>query len=352
VPTVAVAALLVVLKVRRVELALTYILLSAAVVTIWFIDIASPIDSLIRHFISWPTLFFAGFMLTEPLGLPSTKRLQYAFAALVAVLSSIPFSVGFIHGTPELALLLGNVFTLIADRPERYSLAFMRRVAVGAGAYEYWFRAERPVHFVRGQYLEWTIPHAQPDTRGIRRYFTISSRPHDAHVAFAVRHVDRQSSFKNALESLEPGGIVYAAQKAGDFTPKPGESMVWIAGGIGITPFISMIRDAEHKRERLSVVLFNCNKTIDDRMFGEELRAAENVGVRVIDVLAEHATVSENIEVGFITPAIIERRVPEWCERRYFISGPPGLVNAYSRMLAEMGVSQRRIVTDYFPGLA
>jgi glycine betaine catabolism B len=351
-PVVLIAAVLVVLKVRRFELFLVYVLSSAVFVTVWFIDSAAPLDTLMRHFLSWPTIFFAGIMLTEPLGLPSTRRLQYVYALLVALLSSIPFHVGSLYGTPELALIVGNLFTFIADRPERFVLTFQQRTQIGNEAYEYHFTAPHPSTHVPGQYLEWTLPHERPDLRGIRRYFTIVSRPGDETVSFAVRHVQNQSTFKQKLETLTSGDRIYATQRAGDFTLHQNARPVWIAGGIGITPFISMIRAARAKGANVDATLFNCNKTENDALFNDEIADAINHGLNAIDILGETPIRSQQYELGFITEAIIQKHVPEWRTRTYYISGPPTLVSAYEALLRGMGIPRRRIVTDYFPGLA
>lgn len=351
-PVVCIAALLVVAKIRRWEIFLTYICASTAITVIASFGSEMPLAVLTHHFLSWPTVFFAGIMLTEPLGLPSTRRLQYAFACIVAALSSIPWHIGSVYATPELALILGNLFTFVVDRPERFMLTFRERIAVGAGAFEYRFAAPHTSLHMAGQYLEWTLPHTTPDTRGIRRYFTIVSAPGTPELAFAVRHIDKQSSFKQALAALVPGAVMYATQRAGDFTVRKGTPHhVWIAGGIGITPFMSMMRDAAARSEHIPATLFNCNKTEGDILFRDELARAGDVGVTVVNVLVEKPTFAD-YELGFLTVDIIKKHVPDWAAATYYISGPPPMVNAYTKLLKDMKIPRARIITDYFPGLA
>ena len=352
-PFVLIASLLVVLKVRRWELFLLYVTVSSSIVVVNAFGTSLPLDVVTRHFLSWPTVFFAAIMLTEPLGLPATRRLQQVFVVIVAILSSLSFNLGPIYATPELALLAGNLFTFIVNRPERRVLSFHSRTQVGADAYEYHFVSERPVPHEPGQYLEWTLPHEKPDARGIRRYFTIASHPGSDKVSFAVRHVENQSSFKRSHEEITEGTPLFVTHPAGDFTLRSDTSRhVWIAGGIGITPFISMMRHAKAEKKSLSAVLFNCNKTEKDRLFVEELEHAEELGVTVVDVLLEAPASNMDYEVGFLTPEILKRRVADWNTATYYISGSSGLVDAYSEMLRGMGVVRGRIVVDYFPGLA
>jgi len=347
-PMVAIAGLLVILKTRRAALVLTYIVVSATVVTLYFLPDAPISESILRHFLSWPTIFFAAFMLTEPLGLPSSRTLQYWYAGIAAVLSSIPYSIGPLYGTPELALVVANIFTLIVDRPLRAVMTLVERVPVGKDTFEYRFAPNHALPHTAGQYLEWTLPH-QADNRGIRRYFTIASAPGDAHISFAVRHLKNQSTWKRALEILPTGGKLYATQRAGDFKLRPNAAHhVFIAGGIGITPFVSMVRDAAAHNTEFDATLFYCNKTEDDIAFKELMES----GVTTVHVLETKAISGLAHETGFITESLIKERVPTWQDATYYVSGPPGLVAAYETLLKKLGIPRSRIIVDYFPGLA
>lgn len=346
-PVVLIAGLAVVIKTRRTFLVTLYILISTATVAIAFLDTTPMLETVVRHFISWPTVFFATFMLTEPLGLPSTRKLQAIYAGIVGALSAIPFSFGSLHGTPELALLAGNLFTFVIDHPARLRLTLVHKRIVGRNTTEYVFSPSSPVQHIPGQYLEWTLPHKKPDTRGIRRYFTISSAPDSLEVSFAVRHLEKQSTWKTALATLQPSSVLYATQHAGDFTLDPhAPYYVWIAGGIGVTPFISMIRDAVERGAKIPATLFYCSKSADDIAFRTEIEGSDLHGVRIVHVL------ETGIEKGIITEALLTSKVPEWVDATYYVSGPPGLVDAYKKLLGSMGIPGRRIVTDYFPGLA
>lgn len=344
-PIVAVAGLLVILKTRRVPLVLTYIGLSTLISTLYFLPSTPAIETILRHFLSWPTIFFAAFMLTEPLSLPSTRKLQYIYAAIAALLSSVPYALGPIYGTPELALVIANIFTLIVDRPMRSVMTFVGRHQVGKDTYEYRFHPDHPLVFHAGQYLEWTLPH-EADSRGIRRYFTIAGAPGDTEISFAVRHLAKQSSWKQMLAEIKEGATLFATQRAGDFTLRSRASYhVFIAGGIGITPFVSMMRNA--KDTQIDATLFYCNKTAEDIAFKDLVEAK----VKTVHVL-ETPTEEFAHETGFITADMIKKHVQNWSEATYYISGPPGLVGAYEKLLAQIGIPRRRIIVDYFPGLA
>ncbi len=352
-PVVLIAALMVVAKTRRWGLFLTYISASVIIVLVMFWGSAPVLDILFRHFFSWPTIFFAAFMLTEPLGLPSRWDYQYGYALVAAAVASIPFSFGPLYGTPELALLVANLMTLVADRPERLRLTLKSIHEVGKGTVEYVFATAHVQHHVPGQYMEWTLPHAKPDTRGIRRYFTLASAPGTAEVSFAVRHAVPGSSWKTALASLAPGAVMFAAQRAGDFTLRAEDTKrIFIAGGIGVTPFVSMVRSAKQSGIKLNATLFYCNKTEADIAYDALFADAATVGLTVVHVLQEPAASGRSHEVGYITKEMLIKYETNFVDATYYISGPPGLVGAYKKLARGLGVSRRRIVTDYFPGLA
>lgn len=350
-PIVCIAGIAVVAKTRRWSLFYTYLAVSTIAAIVAFLDTTPALETLSRHFLSWPTVFFAAFMLTEPLGLPSTKRLQYIYASIAGILSGVPFSFGIFHSSPEFALVAANLFTFIVDRPGRLRLQFLRKKEVGKQTIEYTFMPDRALTYTPGQYLEWTLPHEDVDERGIRRYFTISSAPGEKELSFAVRHNEKQSTWKQELENITPNDTLYATQCAGDFVLRDAPHYIWIAGGIGITPFISMIRNAEKSNATIPATLFYCNKTKDDIAFLEEIANAKKHGVTVVHVL-DTKTSDMDHEIGFITEDMIGKYIPKWNTAIIYISGSSGMVDAYKKLLQDMKVPHKQIVTDYFPGLA
>jgi ferredoxin-NADP reductase len=300
-------------------------------------------------------LFFAAVMLTEPLGLPQTARMQYIYAALIGIISPLYYHMGPFSCSPEFALVVGNIFTFALSRPSRLTLSFEKRIEVGKNTFEYYFKSSYPLSFIAGQYLEWTLPHRSPDSRGIRRYFTISSAPGAEHVTFSVKHMNPQSTWKQTLETLTQGSTLFATQLAGDFSLKSEtEQSVWIAGGIGITPFMSMMRAATQNKRKLNATLLYCSRSQADIAFLDEVTAAAGVGIASVHFLSEAAQSGATFtsEVGFITAESLAKHVPFWKEATFYISGPPPLVASYENLLHGLGVSKSKVIVDYFPGLA
>jgi ferredoxin-NADP reductase len=146
---------------------------------------------------------------------------------------------------------------------------------------------------------------------------------------------------------------MYAAQRAGDFTLRADDTRrIFIAGGIGVTPFVSMVRSAKQQGIQLNATLFYCNKTEADIAYDALFAEAADVGLTVVHVLQESAVSSRSHEVGYITKEMLMKYEPNFVTATYYISGPPGLVGAYKKLARGLGVARRRIVTDYFPGLA
>jgi ferredoxin-NADP reductase len=218
------------------------------------------------------------------------------------------------------------------------------------------FNSDKKIDFKPGQYLEWTLGHNNPDSRGNRRYFTISSSPTEENIMLGIKTYEKPSTFKTKLMSLEKGDTVFASQLAGEFTmPKElNKKMVWIAGGIGVTPFRSMAKYMIDKKENRDTVLFFSNRTSKDIVYSDVFSEASTFGLRTINVVNSLLPNESNLDykVGFIDEALIRSEVPDFKERSFYISGPHGMVSAFESTLKKMGVPSSSIKIDFFPGFA
>ncbi len=341
-PLVAIVGLLVVRKIRRFDVFLSFVVV-AVVLGIGYgvVQGISVFDTLSTMFLSWPLVFFASFMLTEPLTSPTTRRARIAYGALVGVLVSLPIPfIGTRIGLP-LALILGNIFTWCVTNTTRYTLTLVERVQIAARSWEFVFSAMPQLTHRAGQYMEWTLGHGHPDMRGNRRYFTIASAPGDAQVRLAVRIDEKPSSYKRALIELVPGDSITATGVAGDFVlpTNTATPMLWIAGGIGITPFMSMIRHLRAREEVRDVVLIYTARSEEEFAYTQELINAHAQGVRVIQ------------QVGRLTRDVLSETVTDLMQREIYLSGPDLMVRGLKEMVLDLKVSPSRVHTDYFPGL-
>jgi ferredoxin-NADP reductase/Na+-translocating ferredoxin:NAD+ oxidoreductase RnfD subunit len=342
-------------KIRRLSLYGIFLCFAFLSIFITFGGSIPTTELFSQVILSWPIFFFAGFMLTEPLTAPTTKKSQLIFGALVGILFGAQFSFGPVFSNPQLALVLGNIYAHFASRAKRIRLTLIQSKALADNVYEFSFATKSPLSFRAGQYMEWTLPHAHPDLRGNRRYFTIASSPTEKEILLGVRiSAEKSSSFKTALRALPAGSVLWASHVSGDFIlPKEKEKkLVFIAGGIGITPFRSMAKYLIDTNEKRDIVLFHACMRANDFTYEDVFKNAAHSGIKTICLLTEqkNAPAGWNGKTGYLSREIIESEVPDWKERIFYLSGPEGMVNSYTHLLHEMGVSHRNIKTDYFPG--
>ncbi len=303
-----------------------------------------------------PLFFFALIMLTEPLTVPPTKLLRRVYAILVGVLFLPQVHLGTVYSTPEIALVVGNVFSYIVSPKQKVLLKLRKKIRMSPYIFDFVFKPSQKLAFLPGQYMEFTLAHDRPDSRGNRRYFTLASSPTENDVHVGVRFYEEGSSFKHAMYRIDNSGEIVAAQIAGDFTLPSDlkQKLVFIAGGIGITPFRSMLKYLLDKQQRRDIVLFYTNRSADEIVYTDILNAAfTKLGVKIFYTLTDETAIPRNWSgfVGRLDERMLMQAVPDYKERVYYLSGPPEMVNAYESVLKNMGVGNQQIKKDFFPGL-
>lgn len=305
-----------------------------------------------------PILFFAFVMLTEPLTTPPNRILRISYGALVGFLFVPTIHIGSLYSTPELALLAGNIFSYLVSPKQKLILTLREKIKLSPDVYDFIFTSDqKKISFRPGQYMEWTLNHRSPDNRGRRRYFTLASSPTEKNIHLGVKFYPSSSSFKQSLSDLEPGDNIIASHLAGDFTlPKdPKKKLVLIAGGIGITPFRSMLKYLSDRQEKRDVVLLNINKSPQDIVYQDVFEESERrAGVRIINTLTDPDLTPADWtgQRGFITKTMLIKQIPDYRERTFYISGPHAMVMAAKEVLENSGIKKRQIKIDFFPGFA
>ena len=128
-----------------------------------------------------------------------------------------------------------------------------------------------------------------------------------------------------------------------------------IAGGIGITPFRSMVKYLLDTRQPRPLVLLYANSIAADIVYEDVFRQAEReLGMRIVYTLSDRQKVSPvwTGRVGYIDAALIREEVPDYGRCLFYVSGPNAMVDATVAILRQMGIHSDRIRTDFFPGLA
>jgi ferredoxin-NADP reductase len=204
------------------------------------------------------------------------------------------------------------------------------------------FEPETAFSWEAGQLLHYTLPHENEDDRGSDRYFTISTAPFEKHVAITTRFAgEKTSSFKQALFGMEQGAVIEADGLEGDFTVQDTQTpVVFIAGGIGITPFRSILLDLDQKGLQIDATLLYANRN-ENIVFKDELEA----------LAAKHPqfTIKYFIDQQRINEEAIKAAVTDLSVPVFYVSGPKPMVKAFETMMKEMGIADERIKRDFFP---
>jgi ferredoxin-NADP reductase len=232
-----------------------------------------------------------------------------------------------------------------------HQLHFVRRESEAENINSFYFEPQPELAFTAGQYLSCTLPHAKVDDRGLERAFTIASAPSERLVRVTTRLSERPSSFKSALLDLQQGDSIEVDGPFGDFVLRDDDThAVFIAGGIGITPFRSIIGDLASTGQRRRITLLYSNSTTDIafRPFLDDLarRWPElSVVYTVTRAGSDWDGPRRRIDAEFIG-----RYVPAADAATFYVCGPTPMVSAVRSTLAEAGVDRTQVVYETFPG--
>ena len=194
----------------------------------------------------------------------------------------------------------------------------------------------------------------ETDHKGNSRSFSLARAPYETELMIATRM--RDTAFKRSLKAMPAGGRVSLRGPAGLFTLDPADARpaVFLAGGIGVTPFVSMLREAARSRLARDLWLFYSNRRPEDSAFLDELSALPRRHSRChfVGTMVEMDKSSRpwSGETGFLDRAMLERHLKGLAACVYYSAGPPGLVEAMQKMLIGAGIAEDAIHTDEFLG--
>lgn len=234
-----------------------------------------------------------------------------------------------------------------------YPTKLSARMAAAEGAVTLHFHKPAGFQFNAGQAVYLTLPASTlSDNKGRMRTFSLSSAPFDADLAITTRLGD--SAFKKALVTLPLETEIELEGPYGDLTldQDTTRSAVFIAGGIGVTPFRSMIHDVLDTGLPQKIVLFYSVRTIEDAAFMDELAALaeRHAQFLLVPTVTGKAHSSYLGERGHITADMIRRYTDNLEAPFYYVAGPTAMVDAVHGMLTETGISRADIRTEAFIG--
>jgi ferredoxin-NADP reductase len=232
------------------------------------------------------------------------------------------------------------------------TLRRLRDVAEGTMAFHF----ERPpgFDFKAGQALELLLPDPANPGKDFGHAFSIVSAPHEDELVIATRM--RDSRYKKVLKALAPDASVRLDGPFGSLTlhNKRSRAAVFIAGGIGITPFMSIIRHATHEGIAQPIVLLYSNRRPEDSAFLAELQALQesNPDFRLVATMTEMEKSARPWagERRFVDAAFVREAVLHLPDPIFYVAGPPAMVEAIRRTLAEAGIDEDDIRSEDFVG--
>lgn len=232
--------------------------------------------------------------------------------------------------------------------PKEFELKIKEVIPRTYNVNSYRLEVTEPVDYQAGQFLCVSLK----SENECKRYLSISSSPTEkGYIEFTKKITE--SDFSKILLTLKPGDLVKVQYPFGKFTlDNPNEKVAFLSGGIGITPIRSICKYVVDKGLGTDLVLVYANRSIADVVFKDDfaLMQKQYARLKVSHVLCEPVP-GFKCTVGLINAKVIKNEVPDYAERKFYLCGPPGMVEAMKKILQdELGLSQEMIVTERFQG--
>jgi ferredoxin-NADP reductase len=231
----------------------------------------------------------------------------------------------------------------------------LRRETVAEGTMAFYFSKPSGFRHQAGQSLLLTLVNPpETDGEGNSRTFTVASAPHEPELMIATRM--RDTAFKRVLGTAPIEMTVSIDGPNGEMVlhEDTARAAVFLAGGIGITPFLAMARHAANKRLPHRLYLFYANRRPEDAAFLAELQTLEqlNPNYRLIATMAEPEKSAHRWsgETGFIRRELLERYLADTTSPVYYFAGPPPMIMAMQKILQEIGIAEQAMRYEEFYG--
>ncbi|GIW67062.1 MAG: oxidoreductase [Candidatus Parcubacteria bacterium] len=226
---------------------------------------------------------------------------------------------------------------------------------IAEGTMEFCFEKPEGLNFKAGQHFILTLINPpETDEKGNERVFSVVSSPDENKICFATRM--RDSAFKRVLKNLSEGSEIELDGPYGQMVlPKDtNKTLVFIAGGIGITPFISMIRYAVKNNLHYKIYLFYSNRRPEDTAYLDELLEYDKQGkIKLIATMTQMENSSKpwSGERVYINEEMIKKYLGEEIgNTTFYVAGPPQMSQAMYELLNNMGVNEEKIKGEDFSG--
>ncbi|RMH34226.1 MAG: FAD-dependent oxidoreductase [Nitrospirae bacterium] len=244
---------------------------------------------------------------------------------------------------------------MIADESSGYRVRLIGREEVAYRTIALYFERPSGFSFLAGQFIDLTLLDLpEPDPDGPTRSLTLASAPSEAHLMVATRV--RETVYKRTLASMPLHTFVQIEGPFGHLTLPESQvrPLIFLAGGIGITPFRSMLVEMATLRLPYRVVLFYVNRRPEDAPFLDELRHLQQQipGYTFVGVMTQpdRSKSSWTGETGHLDYAMLNRYIEGLVAPLYYLAGPPGMVRGVQTMLLKAGIRPMDIRAEEFAG--
>ena len=236
-----------------------------------------------------------------------------------------------------------------------YKVKLKAQKTLCAGTTAFYFEKPEGFEFEAGQFFNFTLlSPGETDLEGNTRTLSIASAPHERNVMVAMRL--RTTAFKSNLNSL-PLGTELLLQGPFGWMTLPRNSTrpaVLLAGGIGITPFRSLVWSEAESLSARRILLFYSVRVPEEAAFLEELQEMEQYNRRYKLICTvtqpEKSRMSWLGETGRISMQMLSKWIPDLSVPIYYIAGPPQMVTGVRQMLVDSGVDEEDIRAEEFYG--
>jgi ferredoxin-NADP reductase len=237
-----------------------------------------------------------------------------------------------------------------------YQSTLLGRTEVAEGTMAFQFEKPNNFAFKAGQYIDLTLSGSEPQLGppdGMTHTFSIASSPCNEELVFTTRM--RNTAFKKAISSLQIGSRARIEGPMGSFSlhKNTARPAVFLAGGIGVAPFLSMLSYATKEKLRHPIVLFYANRHLEDAAFINTLWELERANPRFRFVPTLTRATKNNGwkgKTGHISSEMLVMHVGVLRGPIYYIAGPPAMVTASRQTLSEVGVDEDDVRTEEFAG--
>lgn len=222
---------------------------------------------------------------------------------------------------------------------KKYPLVFKRKVQEVGDIYTFYFDAGESIDWEAGQHGIFLMKFTQ--AKKPFRIFSLASIPSEGHIEISTKVGEEPSEFKQVLLDLEPGDKISMRGPVGPFYVDEDKPLLFIAGGIGITPYRAIIRDLRINKEFANEARLLYIDSDEAFIYGEELGEAEN---------------TEGIKINYLTKredlyAEIDRFIDQYeNDGVYFVAGPKPMTQGIEKTLKDKGIDGKNIRIDGFIG--